>query len=102
MNVRTVATTLGCEGGNCPTTYVDETGGVIVQGFQTGRSEQVRVPASLLARHAELEGGTDWTGPARDDSDGWVIVEGKALDRIDNVVLPDNEALVVVVGPVIA
>ncbi|GEL27057.1 hypothetical protein PSU4_60110 [Pseudonocardia sulfidoxydans NBRC 16205] len=102
MNVRTVATTIDCEGGNCPTTYVTEVGGVIVQGFQTGRSGQVRVPASLLDRHAELEGGTRWSGPADEDQDGWVIVAGADLDRLDDIEVPEDEALVVVRGSVIA
>ncbi|MGE0346591.1 MAG: hypothetical protein AB7N73_12315 [Gemmatimonadales bacterium] len=101
MKVRVVATTLGCEGGNCPTTYVTGEGTVIVQGFET-RPGQVRVPASLLARHAELEGARTWTGPARPLADGWVLVDGAAVEQLDGVEVPGVEALVEIVGEVIA
>ncbi|MCE0768448.1 hypothetical protein LWC35_36980 [Pseudonocardia kujensis] len=69
MGFRVAAKTIGCEGGNCPTTYIDEEGSVIVQGYRTSIAGRLRFPMELLDRHARAEGRDSW-GRAHDRDRG--------------------------------
>ncbi|MEV1294903.1 hypothetical protein [Pseudonocardia sp. NPDC049635] len=83
MLVRKIAG-LGCEGGNCPNTYVTDRGTVVIQGDRVQRDPNaVTVPGELLRRHAAAVGLAGWPGVVEQLAGDRVRVHGRQVTDVD-------------------